>query len=41
VTEQQLQGLRGEIRIDDCYQVKQLDFIPQVVVDLGANIATT
>jgi FkbM family methyltransferase len=32
------QGLHGEVAIEDCYRLKQVKFVPDVVFDIGANI---
>jgi FkbM family methyltransferase len=31
-------GLYGEVVTFDCYKVKELSFVPDVVIDLGANV---
>lgn len=31
-------GLYGEVVTHDCYHIKKLDFVPDVVYDIGANI---
>lgn len=31
-------GLYGEVVTEDCYRLKKLNFIPDVIFDLGANI---
>jgi FkbM family methyltransferase len=31
-------GLYGEVVTEDCYRLKQLEFVPDVIFDLGANI---
>lgn len=31
-------GLHGEVVTHDCYKIKTLDFIPDIVFDIGANI---
>ncbi len=31
-------GLVGEVVTHDCYKIKELDFIPDVVLDLGGNV---
>lgn len=31
-------GLYGEVVTHDCYKVRQLDFVPDLVFDIGANI---
>lgn len=33
-------GLYHEVVFEDCYRVKMLDFIPDIVIDLGANVGT-
>lgn len=33
-------GLYGEVVTEDCYRVKNLDFTPDLVIDLGANVGT-
>lgn len=33
-------GLYHEVVFEDCYRVKQLDFTPDLVIDLGANVGT-
>lgn len=34
-------GLYGEVVTEDCYRLKELDFIPQIFFDFGANIGVT
>ena len=31
-------GLYGEVVTEDCYRLKQLDFVPDIIFDLGSNI---
>ena len=31
-------GLYGEVVTEDCYRLKTLGFVPDVIFDLGANI---
>jgi FkbM family methyltransferase len=31
-------GLYGEVVTEDCYRLKQLDFMPDIVFDIGANV---
>lgn len=31
-------GLFGEVCTEDCYRLKQLDFVPDLVIDAGCNI---
>lgn len=31
-------GLYGEVVLNDCYGLRQIDFIPDVVIDAGSNI---
>lgn len=31
-------GLFGEVVTDDCYKLRQLNFIPDVIIDCGANV---
>jgi FkbM family methyltransferase len=31
-------GLFGEVVIEDCYRMRQVDFMPDIVFDFGANI---
>lgn len=31
-------GLYGEVVTEDCYRIRQLDFDPEFVIDLGANV---
>ena len=31
------QGLHGEVVTDDCYKLKTVNFIPDIIFDLGAN----
>lgn len=33
-------GLHGEVVTHDCYRIGQLDFIPELVFDIGANVGT-
>lgn len=33
-------GLHGEVVTADCYRLRQLDFVPDVVFDIGANVGT-
>lgn len=33
-------GLRGEVVDQDCYQIRELKFAPDLVFDLGANVGT-
>lgn len=32
------QGLFGEVVTEDCYKVKSLNFIPDIIFDLGSNV---
>jgi FkbM family methyltransferase len=34
----QIEGLYGEVVVNDVYRLKMLDFMPTVVLDIGANI---
>jgi hypothetical protein len=31
-------GLYGEVVTQDCYRLKTLDFVPEIILDLGANV---
>lgn len=33
-------GLHGEVVTEDCYGLKTLDFVPDLVFDIGANVGT-
>jgi FkbM family methyltransferase len=33
-------GLHGEVVTHDCYRLRSLDFVPEVVFDIGANVGT-
>lgn len=33
-------GLYGEVVTEDCYRLRKLDFIPDLVFDIGANVGT-
>jgi hypothetical protein len=33
-------GLYGEVVTEDCYRLRQLDFVPDIVFDIGANVGT-
>lgn len=33
-------GLYGEVVTEDCYRLQQLDFVPDIVFDIGANVGT-
>lgn len=36
----QWRGLHGEVVTADCYRLRQLDFVPDIVFDIGANVGT-
>lgn len=38
MTEQEIKGLEGEVKEQDCYRIKDLPFVPDMIVDCGANI---
>jgi FkbM family methyltransferase len=33
-------GLHHEVVVEDCYRLRTLDFVPDVVFDIGANVGT-
>lgn len=33
-------GLRGEVVDEDCYKIRSLKFVPDLVFDIGANVGT-
>lgn len=38
MTEQEIWGVHHEVVVSDCYKLKELTFIPDVIFDIGANI---
>ena len=40
MTPAEFRGLYGEVVVEDCYRLRSLDFTPDVILDIGANVGT-
>lgn len=38
MTEEEIWGIHHEVVVSDCYRLKELRFVPDVIFDIGANI---